>query len=51
MAATAFMLVVLVSGYLVMIALVNFAEHVIERPRLAKRDHRFSGSTENPASH
>jgi len=26
--------------YLAMIALVNFAEHVIERPRLAKRDHR-----------
>jgi hypothetical protein len=51
MVAAAFMLVVLVCGYLVMIALVNFAEHVIERPRLAKRDHRFSGSSGNPTSH
>jgi hypothetical protein len=50
MVAAAFMLVVLVCGYLVMIALVNFAEHVIERPRLAKRDHRFSGTSGNPAS-
>jgi hypothetical protein len=51
MVAAAFMLVVLVCGYLVMIALVNFAEHVIERPQSAKRDHRFSGSSGNPASH
>ena len=51
MVAAAFMLVVLVCGYLVMIALVNFAEQVIERPRLAKRDHRFSGSSGNPTSH
>lgn len=51
MAATAFMLVVLVCGYLVMIALVNFAEHVIERPQLAKRDHKISGSSGNPGSH
>ncbi|GEM_PF-4569396 len=51
MVAAAFMLVVLVCGYLAMIALVNFAEHVIERPRLAKRDHRFSGSSGNPTSH
>jgi hypothetical protein len=35
----------------VMIALVNFAEHVIERLRLATRDHRFSGSSGNPTSH
>jgi hypothetical protein len=51
MVAAALMLVVLVCSYLPMIALVNFAEHVIDRPRLAKRDHRFSGSTEDPASH
>lgn len=50
MVAAVFMLIVLVCGYLVMIALVNFAEHVIERPRLARRDHRFSGSSVDPAS-
>ena len=50
MVAAAFMLVVLVCGYLVMIALVNFAEHVIERPQLTKRDRRFSGSSGNQAS-
>jgi Tfp pilus assembly protein FimT len=51
MVAATLMLVVLVCSYLAMIALVNFAEHVIERPRLAKRDHRFSGSSQNRASH
>jgi hypothetical protein len=51
MAVIVFMLVVLVCGHLVMIALVNFAEHVIERPQVAKRDHKISGSSGNPGSH
>ena len=51
MAVIVFMLVVLVCGYLIMIALVNFAEHVIERPQVAKRDHKISGSSGNPGSH
>ena len=50
MAATAFMLVVLVCGYLAMIALVSFAEHVIERPQVAKLDHKNSGSSGSPVS-
>jgi len=51
MGAAAFMLVVLVCSYLAMIALVNFAEHVIERPRLANRDHSAAKSPEKPMSH
>ncbi len=51
MVAAALMLVVLVCSYLVMIALVKFAEQVIERPRLTKRDQRIGGSSGNPPSH
>jgi hypothetical protein len=51
MVATAVMLVVLVCGYVVMIALVTFAEHVIERPRLAKRDQRIARSSEKSVWH
>ena len=51
MVAAALMLVVLVGGYLVMIALVEFAEHVIERPRVAARNHGAAKSSEKPMSH
>ena len=50
MVAAALMLVVLVCSYLVMFALVNFAEHVIERPRLTKHDERIVRLSANLAS-
>jgi hypothetical protein len=51
MGAAAFMLVVLVCSYLAMIALVNFAEHVIERPRGGARNHSAAKAPEKPMSH
>jgi hypothetical protein len=51
MVAAALMLVVLVCSYLAMIALVEFAEHVIERPRVAARNHSAAKSSEKPMSH
>ncbi len=51
MVTAALMLVVLVCSYLAMIALVEFAEHVIERPRVAARNHGAAKSSEKPMSH
>ena len=47
---TALMLIVLIVGYLVMLGLVKFAEHVIERPRLAKRNETIATSSADPVS-
>jgi len=51
MVAAALMLLVLICSYLAMVALVEFAEHVIERPRMAARNHSAAKSPEKPMSH
>ena len=50
MAAIAFMCMVLIGAYLAMVALVLFAEHVIEKPRLTKRHESIGKAVENAAS-
>ncbi len=51
MLAAALMLVVLICSYLAMVALVEFAEHVIERPRMSAHNHSAAKSPEKPMSH